>query len=279
MSGQGVALSTRSTKGGSRGMNASALANKRIVITRAPHQAARLSKLLCARKAIPVLFPCIDIAPPVHTVILDAALKAIVGFDWLILTSPNTVFMLAQRLNALGLHTDWSQVRVAAVGTITAKLATEMLGVRVDAVPEKQHGEALAQAIDVQPGMRVLLPQSALAPRTLAKALTQRGAQVEDFVAYRTIVGSRGEDVPRMLLQGAIHALTFTSPSTVCNYFSRVPDALAYRIPVFCIGPSTAEAAQAAAFEQVLMPKREFSIVGLLDVMETYFKSSYTNCV
>ena len=42
------------------------LAGKRIVNTRAAHQAAEFSALLRQHGAIPIEYPCIEIAPPAY---------------------------------------------------------------------------------------------------------------------------------------------------------------------------------------------------------------------
>ena len=74
------------------------------MVTQAVHQAPELAGLLAARGAIPLLYPCIAIAPPADPAPLDATLRRAVGgeFDWLVFTSANTVLVLAQRLSALG---------------------------------------------------------------------------------------------------------------------------------------------------------------------------------
>jgi len=51
------------------------LAGKRVVNTRAAHQAAELDDLLRGRGAVPVSYPCIAIAPPADPAPLDAALR------------------------------------------------------------------------------------------------------------------------------------------------------------------------------------------------------------
>ena len=63
----------------------STLVGKRVVITRAPHQADELAALLRERGAEALLYPCIDIAPPEDSAALDAALHTAAngGFDCL----------------------------------------------------------------------------------------------------------------------------------------------------------------------------------------------------
>jgi hypothetical protein len=100
----------------------SALSGKRVVVTRAPHQAEELVSLLRDYGARPIFYPCIDIAPPEDTTALDAALRDVAAFDWLILTSANTVRALATHLEALGLPLSMlGHLRAVAVGPATAE--------------------------------------------------------------------------------------------------------------------------------------------------------------
>ena len=67
------------------------LAGKRIVITRARHQAGAFADLLREHGAIPILYPCIAIIPPDDPAPLDEALAHLSAYDWMLITSANTV--------------------------------------------------------------------------------------------------------------------------------------------------------------------------------------------
>ena len=248
----------------------SGLADKHIVITRAPHQADALAEQSRAQGAVPVLFPCIDIALPPDVTPLDDALTHLASFDWLVLTSVNTVHIVTQRLETLGIIPNWSSVRVAAIGRKTACSTMQLLGVTPDVVPDEQISEGLAEAIDVRHCERVLLPQSNLARPTLAQLLCARGAHVVPVEAYRTIVGSGGDDVASMLQAGQVDMLTFTSASTARNFVERVPDAINFGVPVACIGPTAAEAAHEVGFQVVLTPQH-YSLEGLFQLIQEHF--------
>lgn len=101
----------------------SPLAGKRVVNTRAAHQAAELDRLLRDRGAVPLSFPCIAIRPPTDVAPLDAALGRLAdgGFDWVVFTSANTVEAVAGRLSAsASTATGRSGVRDPAEGSPTA---------------------------------------------------------------------------------------------------------------------------------------------------------------
>lgn len=246
-----------------------------IVVTRAPHQAGELVTLLAAQGAESVLYPCIDVQPPQDTTQLDAALRSPGQYHWLVLTSSNTVIALVRRMTALHLDVRWCDVRIAAVGQATAQAAEHYLNVRVDLIPEVQTAAALARTLNLTAGERVLLPQSAIARPVLADALRATGVIVDAITAYETVLGSGGNDLPALLRQGRVDAVTFTSPSTVMNCVQRLGDVSAIAaVPAACIGPVTADAACAAQFRQIIAPEADYSLAGLVAALGHYFSDT-----
>ena len=71
------------------------LAGKRVLVTRAAHQAGKLSDGLRALGAEPVEVPVLEIQPPASFESLDRALRALGSYDRLIMTSANTVQALS----------------------------------------------------------------------------------------------------------------------------------------------------------------------------------------
>ena len=242
---------------------------KRVVVTRAPHQAGELSKLLRARGFDVLLYPCIMIVPPDDTSLLDEALRSAADFDWLVLTSANTVEALRLRCDSLGLSL--RGMRTAAVGPATADAARESLGVDVRIVPDEHEAKALAAALHVVAGMRVFLPQADIARSTLYDQLTAAGAAVTVIAAYRTVMGQGGVGVSALL---KADALTFTSSSAVENCLARVraecgdEDAL-LKASAFCIGPQTANTARDCGFGTVNTAE-VYTLDGLIEVLVTY---------
>ena len=91
------------------------LAGKRIVVTRAHRQADGLSSLLKQFGAEVIEAPVIEIREPDSYDALDTALKDILQYDWLILTSVNGVEAMFSRLEPLGLSVDSLQhLKIAA---------------------------------------------------------------------------------------------------------------------------------------------------------------------
>lgn len=254
------------------------LAGKRIVNTRALAQAQALDDLLCAHGALPISYPCLRIVPPADLTALDTALRDLIAgqFDWLVLTSANTVLALRDRLDALGACLTAASWRTAAIGPATAASARDQLGLTDILVPSAYVAEALADHLPLQAGARVLLPASALAEPALAARLTACGATVCVIDAYQTVCGIGGVDLRVLLAQRHIDAFTFTSASTVTYLLERLQAeggsvGMVLEVVAACIGSKTAAAARAAGFRQVII-SGEHSLGGLLHALETYFK-------
>lgn len=260
-------------------MSSHPLANIRIAITRAVHQAPAQRELLEAAGATVFHYPCIAIVPPQKSEALDETLKKALagGYDWLLITSANTVYALAQRLHSLGQTlTEIDSMQVAAVGSSTAEAIHDQLGITVSAIPAEYTARALGDAIPDLNQSRVFLPQSAIAQSDLIQSLRDQGAVVDAVDAYRTAIAQGGDDVPSMLWEGSIDAITFTSASTVRNFAKRLSIenatiAMLDHVCVACIGPSTAEAAQQFGLNVSVMPA-EHTIEGLTDGLVAYFQ-------
>jgi uroporphyrinogen-III synthase len=253
-----------------------ALQGKCIVNTRAVHQAESLNVLLRAKGAVPLDYPCIAIVPPADSTALDQALIELnTGhFDWLVLTSANTVFAIAQRLRELGIALDDAKFRTAAVGAATASATHEQLGLTQIELPAQYIAEALAEHLPIASRSRVLLPESSIARTTLADRLAARGAAVMAVEAYQTVCGDGGVDVTHLLAQQQIDALTFTSSSTVTCFLERLTqvggrqeDVLA--ICAACIGTKTAATAREYGFRNITAPS-EHTLDGLLTALDAY---------
>src|SRR6202022_5135322 len=120
------------------------LAGRRIVVTRAPEQAQDLVERLEQLGAEVLLLPAVSFCEPKDTASLDAALRSLDSFDWLLFTSTNAVRFFAQRRQALGFGPPALQsptplppgppgMMIAAVGPATAQAASDA-GFRVDRV-------------------------------------------------------------------------------------------------------------------------------------------------
>jgi uroporphyrinogen-III synthase len=252
-----------------------------VVNTRSPRQAQELDVLLEERGAHPLSYPCIDIAAALDPAPLDKALKRATegAFEWLVFTSANAVEAVAARLEIMGIPArQLAAARVAAVGPGTAATLAGTLGIAADLYPEEYVAEALAEKLVAQQARRVLVPQADLAREALVRILGANGVEVEAVTAYRTVLGSGGADVPRLLLEGRVDAVVFASPSAVDNMAVRFEREngnwdLLRNACIACIGPVTSAAAERQGLGVQVLP-RDHTIPALVDGLERYYQDS-----
>jgi uroporphyrinogen-III synthase len=258
------------------GMNSpSALTGRRVVNTRSPDQAGQLDELLIARRAIPLSYPCIDIALPEDAGDLRQAVRGLLAgrFDWVVFTSANAVRAVAEAAKPGRIP---PRARVAAVGPGTARTVRSLLGVEVDLEPAIHTGEQLGRDLIVRNPGTVFLPLGDLAGDELSATLRESGAEITAVTAYRTVVGSGGVDLPELLRERQVDAVLFTSPSTVDNLALRLEhengdwEGLA-GLCIGCIGPVTSRAAVARGLRVRVQP-RDHTLVGLVDELERFFE-------
>jgi uroporphyrinogen-III synthase len=194
------------------------LAGRRVLVTRALHQAGKLSDGLKALGAEPVEVPVLEIRPPDSYEPLDTAIHRLQSFDWLILTSANTAQTVEARCRILDV--DVSELRllkVAAVGSATAEAARKA-GFRVTVVPEHYHSEGLARALDgAVSGQRVLLARAKVARDVIPEALTAAGAVLTVVDAYQSGLPAGADVLLAEALRVGMDAATFASSSGVRN--------------------------------------------------------------
>jgi uroporphyrinogen-III synthase/uroporphyrinogen III methyltransferase/synthase len=194
-------------------MDALPLAGRRVLVTRAAHQAGKLSEGLRTRGAEPVEVPVLEIQPPADLAPLDRALRELDTYDWLILTSANTVRAIAWS----NLLDKISGLKVAAVGEATAAAARQS-GLPVAVVPETYVAEALVDCLaDQVAGKRILLARAEIARDVIPDALRAAGATVDVVDAYRNGLPSAAPELLRAALEKGIDAATFTSSSSVTH--------------------------------------------------------------
>jgi len=248
-------------------MTARPLSGKRIVITRPPHQAGAFADRLRELGAEPVLLPTITIQPPRDLAPLDRALLHLDRYDWLILTSANTVTHIGQRLAALNLDPVWPAV--AVIGPATSK-ALQEYGITPAVMPGKHVAEALFASLhDDLSGARVLLPQGDRARPVLADLLRGAGAEVDTVIAYENV----RPEIDPALLADPFDAVTFTSSSTVQNFVELFDDPLVVigAARIACIGPVTADTARELGLPVPIVAEPH-TIDGLIDALIAAFE-------
>jgi uroporphyrinogen III methyltransferase/synthase len=215
------------------------LFGKRVVVTRAREQASELKRLLEEAGAQVVQFPTIEITPPASFESLDHVIGACTDYQWLIFTSTNGVDAFFERLKHQGKDARClSGVMIAAVGESTSD-SLRARGIEPDLVPAKFQSNALLPFLDEdQKGIRTAVVRAAQGRDELIDELRRRGGEVDIAIAYETrrVSSAAGE-------LHDIDIVTFTSGSTVDNFFELLPDKMAMdRALLASIGPTTSEA-------------------------------------
>lgn len=239
------------------------LAGVTVLVTRPRERNARLVKLLDQRGARVLAAPAIAIRPA-RSAALTRALTDLAGggFAWILLTSPATVPMLAERL---GSPRDVA-ARVAAIGDGTAEAFRAWAGRDVDLRAARFTTSGLARAFPRGTG-RVLCARADVAPEGLEDALAAKGWTPTRVDAYRTTFPKA---LPReardALAEGAVDVITFTSASTVRGFVGAVRT-IGGRPKVVCIGPVTAREARSEGF-RVAVVADPHTTEGLVEAVE-----------
>jgi uroporphyrinogen-III synthase len=222
------------------------LQGRRIVVTRARSQASSLVAALNELGAEVVELPTIEIVPLESYESLDAALRRIADYQWLIITSANTVRVLTERMAVVGADAAvLARLKKVAVGSATAT-AMQAQGINVDVIPEESVAESLVAAIEGQVSGRVLLVRASAARDLIPEELARRGAAVDVVDAYRTVMPADALPRLREIFSDPTRlpdAVTFTSSSTVTNFVALWNEAGLGAIPkelrAVSIGPIT----------------------------------------
>jgi uroporphyrinogen III methyltransferase / synthase len=259
------------------------LTGKRVVVTRATEQAHELAHSLEALGAEVVLLPTVSFAAVENSQALDAALRRLAEFDWILFSSQNAVRFFCRRIREIGSRVAALQTprpMVAAVGPATAAAATEE-GFRVDTVPKNHSGAALAQELWGAIGDRkVLLPRSDRADDRLPKALREAGATVTEIIAYRTAApDSIDPKILKSIRDAEVDAIVFASPSAF-RFLSECVGAaelaeLSSRVQFAAIGPTTARALREEGM-RVEIEATQSSAAGLADSIAKYYQRQHS---
>ena len=194
------------------------LKGRRILITRAAHQASELADGLRRLGATIILIPTIEIGPPSSFAALDAAIASLDASHLVAFTSANAVRAFAERAEMRGSMPPVA--RIAVVGPATAR-AAEAIGLRVDVMPPKFTAASLAETLlpEVR-GHKVLLVLAEDAPNALESTLTAGGAEVHVAAAYSNRIPKNSlSEITELLSEPdrMPDAVTFTSASTARN--------------------------------------------------------------
>lgn len=226
------------------------LFGRRIVLTRTREQASGLAARLRLLGAEPVGLPVLRIIDQPDPEDLEWAITNVAAFWWVCFTSAHAVEPFFTALYERGLDArTLAGTRVACVGPATAQ-AVRAHGIVADVVPERATAADLvaAMADQVREGQKALFVRGDPASPTLVSGLKQLGLEVRQVIAYEAVSDWEAAERARDLLAGGADAVTFASSASVGHFLEATGEdgrALCAAAKVVCIGPVTAQAAEA----------------------------------
>ena len=253
------------------------LFGKRVVVTRSPEQAGELVDALENLGAEAIVAPTFRIGPADDPEAVDRAAAHLGKYRWVVFESATAVTRLLSAL-ARGPRDvrAFGGVSVCAIGPSTAE-RLRAGGIKADIIVPELRVESIAEAIEAGgsiAGQQVLVVRPDHVRDALARDLAERGAEVTDLVAYRTAPESPEspavQEIYRMLLEGQIDAVTFTSPTAVRRFASLLGEDQAADLlnttAVVAIGPVTAAAASELGIEAPVVPDA-YTVEGLVQAL------------
>ncbi|HXW12977.1 MAG TPA: uroporphyrinogen-III C-methyltransferase [Terriglobia bacterium] len=255
------------------------LFGKRVAITRAREQAAVLHDELSALGAEVIEIPTIEIRPPDSWEPLDAAIRRLDEFNYLLVTSANGVRNFLARLAASG--RDVRALKGLTIGAIGPATAAEFArtGVKVDLLPTEYVAEGLLAALadrDLR-GKAFLIPRARVARDLVPQVLEGRGARVEVVEAYQTVMPGISPDELARLLTPPPDAITFTSSSTAMNFVKLLgenhPAEMLRGAAIASIGPITSQTLRKLGFG-VTFEAQESTMAGLVQAIQDHFSKN-----
>jgi uroporphyrinogen III methyltransferase / synthase len=252
------------------------LANKAVLVTRPLDQAEEFSRLLAARGATVVSLPSIRIVPPSSWEECDRAIGILDSYDAIVFTSANAVRYFVLRLNLIHAGKLPDSFRTLAFYVIGQKTgdALREVGISPTIQPAAKDSMQLADALLSAPheGKRFLFPRGSLASEDMVMKLRDGGVQIDDVTVYQTVAPDDDDmlAVRRTIEEGAIHVVTFFSPSSFRNLVARIPPGLISRMTIAVIGEQTESAVRETGMQVQIVPDRPTS-ADLADAIVRYY--------
>jgi len=250
-------------------MSPSALAGRRVVVTRPAGQTAHIAALIRAAGGKPVLFPALEILDAEDLRPVLALIDRLEAFDLAIFVSANAVDKAIDLVQA---RRAWpAGLRVATVGRGSERALQRRGFASVIAPTERFDSEALLdlpQLKDVQ-GKRVVIFRGDGGRELLGDTLAARGAAVEYAECYRR-APPKTDTAPLLALweRRELDAFTVTSSEGLANLYDMLGEAgrqWLKQTPLFAPHERIAAAARALGVQTVVLtgPGDEGLVAGL----------------
>jgi uroporphyrinogen III methyltransferase/synthase len=169
-------------------------------------------------------------------------------------------------------------LKIGAIGPATAD-GLKSRFIKADFVPEDYKAEGIIEGL-ISIGIKdkkILIPRAAQAREVLPKQLSESGADVQVIPVYDTLPDeeANSDELIQHIKAKEISMITFTSSSTVTNFFSSLEGNLKKEelngIIMACIGPITEKKLAEKGFTAQVVPEK-FTISDLVNAILAYYK-------
>lgn len=223
------------------------------------------------------------IFPTIKTLELDSAeinsvLEKINSFDWIIFTSVNTVKIFFSKLAKLNLSIKESKLQFAVIGP-KVKEELEKNNFKTSFIPTKYVSETFINEFkDLNLNeSKILIPCSEIARDLIYEDLVEKKLAVTKLNIYTTIKPetSNIESVAQLITKNELDYITFTSPSTITNFFELlekydIKNILSKnKAKIICIGPTTGRKFEESFEKKPLIPTNH-TVDGILEIINYY---------
>ncbi|ASQ90129.1 uroporphyrinogen-III synthase [Prosthecochloris sp. GSB1] len=229
---------------------------KCVLVTRPKDQAGAFVEELKKNGLASFVFPTIEIRPSSGWAIPDVS-----SYYGAFFTSPNSVRYFLERLSqeAPAELEKLRGIKVFAVGRTTAA-DLEAYGIETEPLPKVADAVNLMQTIAPEEidGKTFLFLRGSLSLGTIPKVIAERGGRCDAVTVYENHppdLEATGE-VRKMVREGSVACLSFTSPSTAENYFRAVGSTTVPEgVLVAAIGHTTSSALEKLGVKVDIVPE------------------------
>lgn len=248
------------------------LDGKAVLVPRSIGHAKLLSDKIKEYGGNPIEVPLISFRPlPVR----QDKIQQLKSFDWIILTSQNSVRFFFDLLKQYKLS---RKFKVAVIGEKTAKALTKY-GLKADFIPSSFVAEDFVKEFKtiVEKNTAILIPKGNLARSLIKDELVKVGCNVEEWIIYETFFPVESERKILDLFHSHIRLdiLLFTSPSMVDHFMRVVLDNQLEKkllnCTIACIGPITQKRIQAYQLPVHVCPEN-YTVDYLLEKLIQYIE-------
>ena len=253
------------------------LHGRRVLVTRARHQAEEFHRHLAELGAWVIDIPTIEVRPLRVDATVRDAIARLDETHLVVFASANAVeiffdMLFELRRDARALRNS----RLCAIGPETAR-TLEAHGLRPELVSGEYTAEGLAETLgnwDLT-NARILVPRARQNRDALPAILAKRGAEVEILPVYELACPAGASGALHALFEeDPVDAVTFTSTATVVNFAGAFADeelaGLLEKTRVACMGPVTADTARRLGM-RVDIIAGEYTTRGLAQAVASHF--------